>query len=138
MTEVRFIVPGRVAGKGRPRATSVGGFTRLYTPAKTRSEEAGVAMIAKAAMRGMKPLEGPLWLDIVIVQRPPASWSKKKAAAANWIIQKPDFSNQQKLLEDAINGIVFVDDSQIAKVSAERVWRMCGDERVEVKISTLE
>lgn len=138
MSEIRFTIPGRLNGKGRPRFTTVGGFPRAYTPAATRTEEKLVGTLARAAMRGIKPLEGPIWLDIAIVQRPPPSWSKKKTQAANWITQKPDCDNVLKLVSDSLNEIVYADDAQIAKISAERVWRLSGDERVEVTIRTLE
>lgn len=140
MTEVRFIIPGRISGKGRARATQIGGFVRLYTPSKTRAEEAMIATLGKAAVQraGGKKLEGALALDIVIVQQPPESWSKKKRQQANWIVSGFDLDNAIKEISDALNGIAYEDDRQISKISAERVWRMCGEERVEVKITTLE
>lgn len=138
MPEIRFTVPGKLVGKGRPRFTTVGGFPRAYTPSATRAEEKMVATLAKAAMQGAKPLEGPLWLDLVIVQRPPPSWSQKRQREANWVTTRPDLDNIVKLACDSCNEIVFADDNQIAKLSAERVYRLCGDERVEVTIRTLE
>lgn len=137
MTEVRFTVPGRLNGKGRARVTTIGGFARLYTPAKTRSEEKFIATLAKGAMAGREPMEGPLWLEVVIVQKPPPSWSKKKAQDANWIITSNDLDNTIKQVSDACNEIVYGDDRQIARIHAERIWRSVGEERVEIRVSTL-
>ena len=134
---ISFTIPGRLAGKGRPRFTTVGGFARAFTPSKTRDEEAKVARHARHAMDGAPPLEGPLALEIIIIQKPPPSWSKKKAQEANWITQKPDLDNICKLISDACNAIIFVDDSQIAKLNAERMWRTTGDERIEIRVSKL-
>ncbi len=137
MNEVRFTIPGRLCGKGRARFTTIGGFARAYTPSKTGSEEKLVATFAKSAMAGSQPMEGPLWLEVVIVQRPPPSWSKKKAQEANWVTTRPDLDNIVKQCLDACNEIVFADDNQIARIHAERMWRTTGEERVEVRVSKL-
>lgn len=39
MERVIFEVPGKPQGKGRPRASVVGGHARMYTPAGTASYE---------------------------------------------------------------------------------------------------
>lgn len=138
MTEIRFTIPGRLAGKGRPRATVTTGFVRMYTPPKTRSEELFVATLAKAAMCGSKPLEGPIWLDMVIVQTPPMSWPKKKRETAKWVTGKPDCDNICKLASDSMNGIVYADDSQIAMITMARAYELKSKERIEIKITALK
>lgn len=138
MTTVAFAIPGRLSGKGRARATFVGGFARLYTPQKTRSEEKYISTLARGGMAGRPLLEGALHLEVLIVQRPPPSWSRKKVREAKWIITANDLDNTIKEVSDSCNKIVFADDRQIAKISAERIWDVAGAERVEVRVTTLE
>jgi Holliday junction resolvase RusA-like endonuclease len=66
---------------------------------------------------GIEPLEGPLHVDLVAHMPIQKSWVKKKiqAALSGCLLHtsKPDASNILKLVEDAANGILFKDDSQI-------------------------
>ncbi len=138
MTQIAFIIPGRIGGKGRPRAAKRGKFITLYTPQKTRTEEGVVRHFAAEAMRGVAVLEGPLGLDIKITQTPPPSWSNKKRAAAKWIAGKPDYDNIGKLIGDSLNNVVWTDDSQVARASFERRYSLTEPERVEVVVTVLE
>ena len=40
---IYFVVPGQPIGKGRPRASTRGGFVRMYTDAKTVTYENAIA-----------------------------------------------------------------------------------------------
>ena len=111
--EITIIIPGPPAGKERPRFTKWG---QAYTPDKTREREEEIALLAKMAMRGRKPFTGPVRVDVTAVFRPPLSWRKPRIsqALAGGILPtvKPDRDNIEKLVCDAMNGIVFVDDKQ--------------------------
>lgn len=117
MISISFTVPGQMSGKGRAK-TGQGGHH--YTPAKTRSQEAIVRHYANEAMRNVARMKGPLRLLIHVYRHPPQSWSKKRKAAAVWITGKPDWDNLGKLVSDAMNGIVYADDSQIADANVKR------------------
>lgn len=119
MSSITFTVPGRIGGKQRAgRLVLPGGKVRSFNPAQTRSQEAIVRQIAALAMRGKRPMLGPMRVIMNIWRQPPASWSKKRVAETVWITGKPDTDNTQKLFYDAMNGIVWKDDAQIASV----VW----------------
>lgn len=111
---------GKLIGKGRPRF----GRGRAYTPAKTVAAERSLGWIAKEAMSraGLPLLAGPLRLSVSVMALRPPSWSKKKALATTFITGKPDADNQIKLIGDALNGIVWNDDSQIAEIEFRRVY----------------
>ena len=130
--QVSFTIPGRIRGKGRPRFSRAAGVIHTYTDEKTASSEAMVKTIAALAMRGRSILQGPLGLKILVFQRPAESWSKKRKAAAKWIVGKPDCDNQIKLLCDSMNGIVWADDAQVAQISFERRYSMIDPEYVAV------
>lgn len=135
--QITFTVPGRVGGKGRPKFSRAGSFVRVYTPAKTRSDEANVKSYAMAAMQGRKPLEGPLWLDIRVQLVPPPSWSRRKRAEAFFVTGKPDLDNVLKLIGDALNGVCWVDDAQISVVQFARTYDLDQVEHVSVRFGEL-
>ena len=104
MTEViTFTVPGEPQGKGRPRAFRAGRGVRMYTPAKTEAYEQAVATAGRQAMAGREPMVGPLAVDLMAVVSVPASWSKKRRAAAleglELPAKKPDADNVAKAID---------------------------------------
>ena len=113
---IRFFLPGTPVAKARARSTSNG---RHYTPEKTREYERRIAAKAKQAMssQGFAPLTEPVDLELMIWQEIPRSWPEwKRQAALRADIApttKPDASNVLKSVEDACNGIVWMDDCQI-------------------------
>ncbi len=117
---VAFVVPGAPVGKGRPRMAA----GRMYTPAKTASYEGLVAHEAMAAMAGRPLLEGACSCLIKIVLPIPASWSKKKQAAALagtvYPLVKPDVDNVIKAIYDGMNGVVWRDDVQVIDGAQEK------------------
>ncbi|MBU8540218.1 RusA family crossover junction endodeoxyribonuclease [Falsiroseomonas tokyonensis] len=118
-------IPGKMLGKGRPRfsARDRNGqplkFVRTFTDSRTEDMETWVRACADKVFSG-PPLEGPLAMAMDIVVMIPASWSKKKQAAAQagqlLPTGKPDLDNTTKLIADALNQIVWKDDSQIASM----------------------
>lgn len=134
-----FTVPGAPVGKGRARATTIGGRARLYTPAKTAAYEGLVALAARQAMGDRVPLEGPVAMDVAIWCAVPASWSQRKRRqaleGAIWPATKPDASNIIKAVEDGCNGIVYRDDVQI--VSGTFVKRYAEAPCVAVLVRSL-
>lgn len=116
-TGVHFFVPGKPQGKGRPRAVARGKFVRMYTPEKTASYESTVALAASQAMAGRALFAGAVSVVMQIALPIPASWSKKKQAqaAADQLLPttKPDADNTVKAVFDAINGVVWGDDTQV-------------------------
>lgn len=121
---VYFFVPGTPQGKGRPRAVARGKFVRMYTPQKTATYESTVALFASQAMAGQPLFEGPVAVSVSIEMPVPASWSKKKqsqaAAGTLFPTGKPDADNVLKALFDAMNGVVWVDDTQVVQIECRK------------------
>jgi Holliday junction resolvase RusA-like endonuclease len=132
---IRIVVDGSPVGKGRPRfVRSVG---RAFTPAKTANYEAILAAAGGDVMGRQAPLEGPLRVIVTAFMPLAASWSKKKTAAAlEGLIRpgKPDADNILKVL-DALNGIVWRDDSQIAEARISKLYD--PDPRLEIEVAQL-
>ena len=138
-------INGIPQGKARPRFTKGG---RAYTPAKTRRYEEAVreaALLAVQAQGFVKhgkdtPLEACVtaWFPV------PASWPKKKRAAALsgalYPTGKPDADNIAKAVLDAANGIAFHDDRQIVSLTVRKRYTFRDDDspRVVVHIAPMK
>lgn len=105
-------------GEPVPWARAAGGKTRgLFTPTKQRNHAAALKILAQSAMASRLPFDVPVRLAIVAEFPVPTTWSnRKRIAALNGEIRpgrRPDGSNLQKQIEDALNGVVFRDDALI-------------------------
>lgn len=121
---LNFEVIGTPMGKGRPKFVRRGAFVSAYTPKKTVDYESQIKAAARAAMAGAKPLEGAVVLYVNAITVPPASWSKdKRQKALDQKIHptvKPDIDNVAKAVLDAGNGILWLDDKQVASLIAHK------------------
>lgn len=116
---------GKPSPKARARVTKSG---RAYTPKATVNAETAWRITAQTEMEaaGIKRFEGPVVVELRAVFEPPASWSKKKRAAAllGEILPtgRPDLDNLTKLATDGLNGIAYADDSQIVTTIASKKY----------------
>lgn len=134
MRSLSFVVPGKPAGKGRPRF----GNGRTFTPAATLTAENWVKACAMQA--GAEPLHGPVEMTIIAVSAIPKSWSKKRreeALRGCWDTRKPDQDNISKLVCDALNGIAYADDAQVVRALVEKKFATDGIEKTVVIIKEL-
>lgn len=136
MSTIVFTVPGTPVAKGRPRATTISGRARMFTPAKTARYESTVALAAQQAMGTRTPFDGPLVVDAVALFDVPASWSQKKRAAALAGEVKPtgrpDLDNIAKALGDGCNGVLWTDDSRIVQLTIAKRYAEAPGLRVVV------
>jgi len=122
---IAFTVPGDPLGKGRARSTKSG---RHYTPARTVSYESLVKHEAALAMRGRPLMVGPVKLQIVARLRPAASAPKTRLLRMLrgdlpfGPTKKPDWDNIGKIIGDALNGVVYGDDSQVTDGVVFKTW----------------
>ncbi len=118
-----FRVDGEPRGKQRPRFTKQG---RTYTPKETRNYELEIreAALSKAVASGYLKPEGAVRVSITAWFSPPASWSKKKRAAAMagdiYPAVKPDADNLGKVFLDALNEIAYHDDKQVVECTIRK------------------
>jgi Holliday junction resolvase RusA-like endonuclease len=134
---IEFTVDGSPHGKGRPRFRRFGNFVQTYTDAKTKSYETLVKEAAIKAMENRPPIEGPVKLDLIIRLPVPKSYPKKRSEAclngSEWPTKKPDWDNVAKSVADAMNDIVFLDDTQIVIARVVKVY--ATEAGVDVKVS---
>lgn len=77
-----------------------------------------------------KATKKPVALTVVFV------CTRAKSNKTKLHTQKPDLSNFIKLLEDAANGVLYHDDSQIVSIAAHKVWGVPA--RTVFKLQTIE
>jgi Holliday junction resolvase RusA-like endonuclease len=126
-----FIVPSEPCGKGRPRFSRGG---HAYTPEKTARAENLVMLTATEAMRGRLPTERPVRVEIEAFFTMPRSMSirKRTSMAEAPCMKKPDMDNIAKLVLDAMNGVVYADDSQVVCMELVKRWSIIPGTRVRV------
>jgi Holliday junction resolvase RusA-like endonuclease len=114
---------------GQPVKSANGRFVvKLYTPDKSAEYKTKVRWLAKAAMRGRKPLEGPLRLSLdmrfALLKSGSQKWQRAALAGEIRPVVRPDGSNVAKGIEDALNGVCWIDDSQVVSCSWEKRYAL--------------
>lgn len=130
---ITVTLAGTPVAKGRPRFWK----GRAVTPPATRAYERDLQYAARLAMRNNPPIQGPLKVEILAAFPVPQSWPKLKQtrAIAGTIrpTSRPDADNVLKAAGDALNGIVWNDDSQIVIAQIRKVYSVEPRLRVEVE-----
>ena len=122
---VTFTVDGDPVPKGRPRFARRGQFVQTYTDSKTLEYETHVAIRARHAIGSSEPLKGALSVFLYLRYAVPESYTKKRKEACLLGLEFPkriDLDNVYKSITDAMNGIVYVDDSQIVEAHIKKVY----------------
>ncbi len=81
-------------------------------------------------MDGAPLLDGGLQVFIAIWLERPKSWTRRKIAENPYPTGKPDLDNVVKLIGDALNGIIWRDDSQIVDLHVARRFSTEGERTV--------
>ena len=132
---IRITVPGEPVAQGRPRFSTVGGVPRAYDPLKSRNYKDYVRLMAKQ-FGVISPLTGAIKMTVDIYRGIPKSWTlKKQELAAQGALRptlKPDVDNYVKGVKDALNGVVYVDDSQVVALFISKWYSR--EPRVEIVV----
>lgn len=107
--------------KQRPRHTRSG---HTYTPSKTRNFESTLKLMAKNVVK--EPFDAPLRVSIIFYITRPKSVKRAYPSV------KPDCDNLIKAVCDAMNNIIWKDDSLICEISAKKVYSEKGGIHLEV------
>ena len=119
----KFIIPGEPVAKGRPKLSRYG----TYTPKKTKEYEEHIKQ--EWCKNGYKePLTGAVMVDITFYRSIQKSSSKAaKTAKLTGKVKptvKPDLDNYIKAVLDGLNGLAWIDDSQIVNISATKEYSL--------------
>lgn len=135
MTQVQFTVDGIPAPQGSktPWGSEANPNTRPW--------RATVTAAAAEAMREAPVLTGPVSLEVLFFfPRPKSHYGtgrkvgELKASAPVFHTSKPDADKLLRAIGDSLTGIVVRDDSQFARVTAEKMY---GRPRAMIVVRTL-
>ncbi|MDE2096954.1 MAG: RusA family crossover junction endodeoxyribonuclease [Patescibacteria group bacterium] len=117
-------ITGFPVAQRRPGLAVVAGHAVAFKRKVSRTWEQDARQVARVEMGARKPLQGCLALDLTSEMPPAASWPAwKREAALEGRIRPtgtPDLDNLFKAAQDALNGVVWLDDAQIVEVSGRK------------------
>jgi len=124
---------------GEPRPWTV--YTKRGAPGvgfeRMQAWQEIIMIAAREVMAGGPPMEGAITLNVMFFRVIPKTAPKPRAIGESnkldrWldvhIIKRPDRDNYQKAFSDALNGIIYVDDSQITEGSGAKDYAPIGKE----------
>ncbi len=137
---IKFTVYGDPVAQPRQRHAAVRGKggrvgVRNYTPKDHPVQDFKQAVQLEATRSYIgSPIVGVVGITITFVVARPKSMRRKNTPMPRvWHTVKPDIDNLAKAVFDALKGILWVDDSQIAKATLSKVYA-AGDEQPHVII----
>jgi Holliday junction resolvase RusA-like endonuclease len=122
---LNLVVVSDPVAKARPRVALRGGRAHAYTPAKTQEAEWRIRQAFSAKYPNHQPWSGPIDLDVTAWLAMPISTPKRLRPTA-LPTKRPDADNYLKTVLDALNGVAFVDDSQVVSLSFEKQYAQDG------------
>ena len=126
---ITLTIGGIPMAKGRARTVRLkNGKVKTFTPEDTAIWEQEVRLAA-LPHRPRVPLDGPLEAEMTFYLYRPGGKKREYPCV------RPDLDNYAKSVLDALNGIIYTDDSRIVKLTLSKLY---GDPRVEVKIWEVE
>lgn len=118
---IHLTIPGNPVAQGRPRGYRRGKHIGFYDDPKSKDWKKTVAVHAQAYLVGRvwELIGTAIKLQIVFRILRPKSVSIKKRPEP---ITRPDLDNLVKAVKDALNGVLWRDDSQIIELEAKKVY----------------
>lgn len=110
---IELFIEGRPIPKARARVTMGG---HAYTPKRTKEYEGLVKREAAEVMDGSPPTDRPVTVTVCVV------FGHKTKTEADPHTSRPDLDNVVKSVTDALNGVVYLDDSQIVGIAATKSY----------------
>lgn len=126
-----FFVEGRPAPQGSKRLVRVRGGTRTLMLESSRHVKPWRETIgAVARMKGVPCLASDVEVNIVVRYEHPAAHYRANGELRGNTPPRPRYADCDKLCRavcDALTGIAYRDDRQVAVLSIQRVWCRRGD-----------
>lgn len=135
ITRIEFVIPGKPVAKQGSNSRLVpseeGGLRAVhYTPEHVRNWAAYARLVA-AQHRVIPPWDCAIKIDVTVIVARPKSRSKDK-----FCVTKPDLDNIEKNLNDAMQKVIYTNDSRIVEKGIRKQY---GDlDEVRVILEKLE
>jgi Holliday junction resolvase RusA-like endonuclease len=135
MATFSFFISGEPVAKAAVKVTVRGTFAHKYMPAKTRhaidDARAQIASQLREKYPTFQLLQGPLNISVLVFRSRPKSAPKR----VKFPTTRPDLDNYLKLLFDAMNSVVFLDDAQIISIHAAKGF---SQEKIGIEVNIEE
>lgn len=105
-----------------------GNFVSFYQKKSVKDAAKSIAdQIREQLPKGFEIIDSPIQMDILFVFPPLKSWSKKKLKQLEdgetiYKDTKPDIDNTTKNLLDAMEKLVFANDSRICRIRIQKIY----------------
>ena len=96
---------------------------RVFNTTHNLNAKNAIGSYGSRAMGSRPPLKGAVRVSIIFVSQWPQSTTNKRKQAPNgfYKVTKPDVDNCAKQVMDALNGICWADDNQVAAIYCEKI-----------------
>lgn len=132
-----FVLPGKDGRK--PRAIITEDFGSRENALRKKTWRGDIRDAFYAAYDG-EPLRGAIRLSVSFCFARPQSHYKtgkfggvKDSAPKSWHTQTPDATKILRALEDALNGVAWMDDKQIAQQQVDKTWSVLSCAHVTIE-----
>jgi len=128
---IRFTIPGKPHGHQRHRARVVQAgkrsFAQFYDTVGNKAFKALCQQ--KFTERDISAWDptGPMELDVTAVFNCTKAPRKREPHKESWRVKKPDLDNIVKAVMDALNGLGYLDDSQVVIIHARKYEARQGE-----------
>ena len=129
---IAFTIPGKPVAFARAGTNG----KRRFTPSRQAAYMAEVTIRASQVMGADQPFDGAVHLAVRVESTHPIKWGAAKKARIKWRISVPDADNILKLIADAMQGVVYLNDSQIAHAEVQKMYGV--KDCVTVSVTRLE
>lgn len=121
---VSFTIPGPPVAWRAARSYRIPGTDKIghYSEKKTKEWKARVALCAAQTMMGKERFEGPVDVTVWFYLERPRSRPKKYKLPD----RRPDGPNYERLIHDAMLGIVYRDDAQLCNWQGRKRYATNG------------
>ena len=125
----KIVFVGHIMPMQRPRVTRSG---MSYLPKETQKSKRAIARAFKNMCGDVDPFDGPVAVSVTIYRPMTKALAKKLDVAIRHGREldpslflaptKPDLDNQIKTVLDALEGLAYVNDSQVVDISAHKLY----------------
>lgn len=146
MKIVKLVIYGEPEAKQRPRATSINGYVRTYTPQKTINYESLIRHEYTEKYGGITfDRDTPILVSISAYfglskcdyGKKGLSKSGREKIAMCYCMTHKDIDNIAKIVLDALNNVCWEDDKQVVVLNCYKYWTQ-ESPRVEITIGEIE